>query len=36
LDSNIGHVTKIHKLIEENSDSLNEDFDEDEAALKAD
>jgi hypothetical protein len=27
LEKNAGHVRKIHKLIEENSDSLNDDFD---------
>ncbi len=27
LESNFSHVKRIHKLIEENSDSLNEDFD---------
>ena len=36
LESNFSHVNRIHKLIEENSDSLNEDFDEEEAAVKAD
>lgn len=35
LEKNAGHVRKIHKLIEENSDSLNDDFDEEQAAQKA-